>query len=131
MKESVFQFSRPVVKNVEYNVLEQYEKSKETNLHRHFHRNIVKIENTNDAIVELTIQLGCDEKSINPPFSLMLTIGAKFSWDNSLDEEIVNNLLTKNAPSLLLGYARPIISNITSNSVGQYDLPSMSFIDER
>lgn len=131
MKESAFQFSKPILKKVEYKIFDQYEPESDTNLHRHFHRNIVRIEDKNEAIVELTVQIGCDERSVNPPFSLDITIGAKFIWDNQIDEEIVNSLLSMNAPSLLLGYARPIIANLTANSIVQYDLPFINFSDEQ
>lgn len=87
---------------------------------------ITRREQKKEAIVELTIELGCDEKSINSPFALKIIIGAKFLWDNTLDEEMLNSLLTINAPSLLLGYAKPVISNITANSMGAYDLPFIS-----
>lgn len=130
MQESVFQFSRPKVKNIEYSISKEYKPEEKVNLHQHFQRNITRIEQKNEAIVELTIELGCDEKSINPPFALKITIGAKFSWNNTLDEEMINSLLTINAPSLLIGYARPVISNITANSMGAYDLPFISFADE-
>ena len=130
MQESVFQFSRPKIKNIQYSILEEYKPEENVNLHQHFHRNITRIEQKNEAIVELTIELGCDEKSINSPFALKITIGAIFSWDNTLDEEMINSLLTFNAPALLIGYARPVISNITINSMGAYDLPFISFADE-
>ena len=64
----------------------------------------------------------------DPTFALLFVIMANFEWDETYDSETINNLLLINAPSLLLGYARPIISNITSNSIGQYDLPFMNFV---
>lgn len=129
MRDSSFQFSKPVLKNVEFSLAQDLDSTKEVKLHRHFHRNIIKAEGKDEAIVELTIKIGCDDKSINPPFALSLTIMAGFRWSDQLDQETVDDLLTLNAPALLLGYARPIIANITSNSVGQYDLPFINFAD--
>lgn len=127
MKESNFQFNKPVLKNIEYRINEEFDPEKEVKIPRNFQRNIMRAEGKNEAVVELTISLGNDEKSENPPFHLCLTIGAGFKWDNTLDEDTIGKLLSMNAPSLLLSYARPIISNITSNSIGEYSIPFMNF----
>lgn len=130
MKDSAFQFNKPVLKSIKYSINESFDQTRTVNLHRHFFRNIIRNETAPEAIVELTIQIGCDDRSVNPPFSLDLTIGAEFKWNNQVNDTMVNNLLTMNAPSLLLGYARPIVSNITSNSIGGYDLPFVNFAEE-
>ena len=127
MKDSVLKFGKPVLKNLEYKVSDEHMENKKVNLHRCFHSNIIRVTNENESIVELTIQIGCDEKSVNPPFSLELTIGARFHWNEDLEEDFVAGLLEVSAPALLVGYARPIIANITSNSIGQYDLPFVDF----
>ena len=59
-----------------------------------------------------------------------MTIGAKFLWDDVYDEETLRDLLSKNAPALLLGYARPIIANMTSaGPMAAYHLPFYNFTD--
>lgn len=52
---------------------------------------------------------------------------AIFTWENNLDPNMVKKLLKVNAPSLLLGYMRPLISNITNSS--QYPTFNIPFLD--
>ena len=128
MKESAFRFSKPVLKNIEYRINDEFQSDQKVHFHSHFHRNVIRSEDSCAAVVELTIEIGVDKRSVNAPFALLSVIMANFEWDETYDSETINNLLLINAPSLLLGYARPIISNITSNSIGQYDLPFMNFV---
>ena len=59
-----------------------------------------------------------------------MTIGARFLWDDVYDEETLQDLLSQNAPALLLGYARPIIANMTSvGPTSTYNLPFYNFTD--
>ena len=129
MKESNFQFNKPILKSIEYRICDEFNQEQEVTLHRHLCQNVIRIEGKNEAIVELIIEIGCDEKSINAPFCLKMTIGAGFRWNEELEEFKIEKLLSINAPSLLLSYARPIIANITSNSIVEYDIPFINFVE--
>lgn len=131
MKESFFQFSKPVISVLNYSINEEVlaeEAAGEKHLHTHFDRRVLRMDGKPEAVVELVIEIGCDEKSINVPFRLSLTIGAAFRWNEDIaDDAVIQSLLNLNAPALLLSYARPVISNITSNSIGVYDIPFVNF----
>ena len=77
-----------------------------------------------EATVGIEIIIG--EKTSGAPFYLKLLMEAKFSWQNKTESEI-NAFLSVNAPALLLGYARPIVTFITSNSA--YPPFYLSFIN--
>ena len=83
-------------------------------------------ENTdNEALVSLNIVIG--EKSKSFPFYLSITMSAQFVCDKN-KSEIFHELLETNAPALLLSYARPIVSVITSQSgFPTLNLPFMNF----
>lgn len=79
-----------------------------------------------NATVELTVEVGDD--SNQTPFFIVLTMGAQFRWqEGAFEPDGLNNLLSKNAVSLLLSYARPIIAVVTSQSrFPTYDLPFLN-----
>ncbi len=128
-KKSGFQFIKPIVRNINYNLSDDFDNTQETFFDNHFNTLIRRIPDKNEAIVELSIVVGDHEKSKNVPFTLQMTIGAYFRWEENIGEEIVQDLLKMNAPALLLSYARPIISNITANSSIPYDIPFMDFTE--
>lgn len=76
------------------------------------------------AVCGLTVEVG-DEKD-EFPFFVKVTMEAKFSWHSKTKEE-VEAFLKVNAPSLLTGYIRPIITFLTSNS--PYPPFNLSFIN--
>lgn len=80
----------------------------------------------NSAKVSLTLEIG--KKDASDPFYVCATEMAEFRWTDSLNAEMVEKLLNQNAPSLLLGYLRPIISQITAASpYNAYNLPFIDF----
>lgn len=131
MKESNFKFTNPVVEGLEYNLSERYNPENDPTVNNKFEVNVAKSETKNEAIVRLKVVIDANQEGANSPFSLSLTIGAKFIWDNSYDDETINSLLSINAPALLLGYARPIISSITTTCpCGAYNLPFYNFVQK-
>lgn len=83
-----------------------------------------------ESIVSLIITVGNKEQ--NCPFFVKLIIESKVTWalDDILDEQL-EYFLTKNAPALLLSYARPIVSNITGSSrFPAYDIPFIDFLHD-
>lgn len=126
MRESFFKFSRPIVKDVQYQISEEYTPNLKSKIDNKLFTNFARKGNDNIAIVELHIDLGKGD-SENPPFLLSLTIVAEFQWQEDYKEDKIDRLLQQNAPALLLSYARPIISNITLNSIMPYDIPFIDF----
>lgn len=131
MKKSNLKFTNPIITKLEYQINPQDNGNEENsiNISNAFKANIKKIENKNEAIVELNIIIG--QKGIAPsPFYVDMIIGAIFKWDNTYDEKTVQDLLSINAPALLLGYARPIIATITNMSpFPVYNLPFYNFTE--
>ena len=131
MKESNFKFTNPIVEELVYNISEKYNSSVAPTVNNEFEVNVARSESINEAVVRLKIVIDASQENTNSPFSVSLTIGAKFIWDNSYDEETVSSLLSINAPALLLGYARPIIASITNTCpCGSYNLPFYNFIQK-
>lgn len=132
MQESAFQFGRPMLRSISFEINNEYDRTQKVFFHNHFQKNVIRVSEKNEAIVELDITIGREEDSENVPYTLKLIMGASFKWNGELSEETINNLLYRNAPSLLLSYARPVASNITANAGWQYDIPFMDFSkDER
>ena len=131
MKESNFKFTNPIVEELVYNISEKYNPSITPTVNNNFEVNIARSESSNEAIVRLKVTVDGNLDNANSPFSVSLTIGAKFIWDDSYDEETISSLLSINAPALLLGYARPIISSITTTCpCGAYNLPFYNFLQK-
>lgn len=129
MKQSGFQFANPIISKINYIVHPTFVWNKEEALSitNSFKTNISRKENTCQAIVELTVIVG-DPDETKEPFYVEMTIGASFKWDDAYTEDTIRDLLSVNAPALLLGYARPIISTITSMSpYPAYDIPFYNF----
>ena len=83
----------------------------------------------NNARVSLTLEI--EKKDSSDPFYVCATEMAEFRWPDSLNLEMVEKLLNQNAPSLLLGYLRPIISQITAASpYNAYNLPFIDFSEK-
>ncbi len=131
MKKSSLKFTNPIITKLEYQINPQSEECENDsiNISNVFKANIKKIEDKNEAIVELNIIIGQKEETPSP-FYVDMIIGAVFRWDNAFDENTVQDLLSINAPALLLGYARPIIATITNMSpFSSYNLPFYNFTE--
>ena len=126
MKESFFRFKRPMVKDISYQISEEYKPNQKSKIDIIISTNFARKAEERIAIVGLQVELGKGD-SENPPFVLSLTIVADFQWEEDHKEDKVDTLLRQNAPALLLSYARPVISNITANSIMPYDIPFMDF----
>jgi preprotein translocase subunit SecB len=92
--------------------------------------NVNKMENTNEAEVTLKLELG--ERGETSPFFLTAMEAARFRWNESLEGDMVNKLLNQNAPSLLLSYIRPIVTQITAASpYDAYNIPFINFTNRK
>lgn len=87
---------------------------------------VAEDEDKNEARVTLTLILG--ERSTQAPFYIKAVETAMFKWNEELDANVLDKLLRQNAPSLLLSYVRPIITQITAASpVDAYNIPYINF----
>ena len=130
MKQSGFKFTNPKVTKFVFETNPLFSPGEsQTNISNMFEVEISKSEKENEAIVQLNVLIGTKKFGKEDPFYVDMTIGAKFFWDDVYDEETIHQLLSINAPSLLLGYARPIVSQITASSpFTTYTLPFYNFL---
>ena len=128
MKESNLRFSNPIIKKFNYEINTKYKREEKLSVNNNFSINVGRNPEQNEAIVELNISIGSESE--NDPFNVNMIIAAKFLWDDLYDEKTINDLLTINAPALLLGYARPIIATITNMSpYPTYNMPFYNFTE--
>lgn len=126
--ESAFQFSNPSLTKMEFCINEDFENSrdKEVKIAVNMGIQIDRSSTDSNARVSLTLEIG--KKDSADPFYVCATEMAEFRWSDALNNEMVEKLLNQNAPSLLLGYLRPIISQITAASpYNAYNLPFIDF----
>lgn len=83
----------------------------------------------NKAQVFLMIMLNTEKDIKDVPFILKSEILGQFSWEENATEAEISDFLNSVAPSILLSYMRPIISNIiTYSGLPPYIIP---FLDLR
>ena len=95
----------------------------------HLCRNVVKNEEENSAIVELKVQLNKegDKEKTDACFVAEVTLQSIFTWPDDMDKSLISSLLTVNAASLLISYARPIIVQLTAASpISAYNIPFLN-----
>lgn len=131
MRKSGFQFKNPILTELEFGVNEEYIKKsnceQQININMEVH--VKRQKDVNNAEVSLTFNLG--DKDKENPFYIIATEKADFRWDDDVKEEIVEQLLNQNAPSLLLSYLRPVIVQITSASpYDTFNIPFVNFTNE-
>lgn len=129
--ESAFQFTNPSLIGLEFGANEEYScsENKEVNITINMSVKVEKKDGRNEAKVSLTAELG--EKGGVTPFYVTAIECADFRWKENLDEEKVDKLLNQNAPSLLLSYLRPVISQLTGASpFGAVNIPFMNFTNQ-
>lgn len=128
MKQSNFQFSNPRLLNISYNINENFNNEEvkfsiKNEITKHFSK-----EKKQEAHVSLRVTLG--EQSESYPFFITLEIAAFFKVEDEISDQNFNKLLDINAPAMLLSYARPIVSLITSQSgYPAFDIPFINFTE--
>lgn len=127
MEKSNFQFKRPVIKRLLFSINNNFDKEKYNGIEVEGYTTIKRSNDEKNAIVNFELKIGDESKEV--PFFIDLEMSARFMWNDDLSKDKQEKLLSVNAPSLIVSYMRPIISNITSNSqFPSFDLP---FIDMR
>lgn len=124
MKKSKFQFTNPELERVEFCINDNFEKEKCAGISMESNTEVKALEG-NEAYVALTLHVGKDEDE--QPFNIIVKMSAKFSWEETLEEERVKQLLKTNAPAALLSYIRPVVSSLTMSS--RYPALNIPFID--
>lgn len=126
--ESSFQFSNPVLTNLNFKVNDNFIKldNKEITLNINMSVSIERSPDNNNARVSLRVDIGDQEGET--PFYLQATESALFKWDENVEKGNIDILLNQNAPALLLSYLRPIVTQITAASPFiAYNIPFMNF----
>jgi preprotein translocase subunit SecB len=108
-KKSRFQFTNPRIIKLIFEENSTFDSAKYNGLGSTISTNVDN-QNTNSADVELRLCLGVEKETV--PFSLDITVKAGFKWDESMDIDLANVLLNKNAKVLLLSYLRPFVTHL-------------------
>lgn len=126
MKNSHFQFKRPVLSEVSYKTNESFKPESTEALTITY-----EVEHRRNDEISATVRVKINIGDTTPaaPFLISISMQADFKWDDSFSEKDLQSLLEGNAPSLIIAYARPIIALITSSTkYPSFDLP---FLDLR
>lgn len=125
--ESMFQFNDPMLLKLDFIINENFkcDREEDINLNLKIETQVNKEEE--EAFVVLCVTIG--EKTEDYPFYMYAEQAASFRWKKGAYDEVgIDNLLTQNAPALLISYLRPIIVNITGSSpYGAYHIPFLNF----
>ena len=126
---SEFQFKKPVLTKMHFDTNPNCMENGKTVFENRLDIDVKRKEDAPSALV--TINLFIKSKDDDAPFSIECAMSSEFQWNkDAFDENTINGLLKINAPSLLLGYLRPIVSQITNLSqFPSYDIPFYNFID--
>lgn len=129
MKESNFQFKDPYLTKVDFEINKGFIGGKEISIENNMSVEIKR--NDKEPVAVVSVKLVIGEKSEKMPFFIDCAMESHFKWNESeYDEKTVNELLSINAPSLLLGYLRPIVSQITNLSpYPPYNIPFYNFLN--
>lgn len=128
MERSAFQFSNPTLNKLDFRVNEYFDPVDiaSIEMENQLSINVEKSEDEQQALVTLTVSI--NENLEVSPFTISAEISAAFRWEDSIDSNMLDTLLSKNAPALLLAYIRPIIANVTNSSkYPAYNIPFLNF----
>ena len=110
MSESQFKFRTPILTSFSFICNPKYKSVAgiPVPMELAFERNVNRQKNENQAIVELTLHI--NKKTIKTPddtevpYTMTVQYVGHFTWDVSVDENMVERFLQTNAPALLLSY---------------------------
>ena len=125
-QNSKFQYITPRIIEFVFNAYPECEEKRWT-ININHDKEIIRY-SYNEAKVTLKMVIRSTEDQT--PFDFKFSVYSNFKWDN-IDESRLADLLNRTAPSLLLGYARPIISMFTNSSgMPPYNLPMIDFSED-
>lgn len=133
MKNSEYNFSQPYIKESFFKVNPDFVGNEDQPITLctkvNVYNNYQYGSNDNSAICGLNVEVG--EETGNAPFYVRINMESEFSWKDK-DQNEIRKFLSVNAPSLIIGYARPIITFLTSNSqFPPFNLAFINFKDEK
>lgn len=124
LKQSNFQFTNPVLTELYFKENEEFNEENFEGIDTEFTTRVDK--NGDEAKVSLTLQAESEEY----PFSLRVKMTSQFRWDEgTMTEDMIEEMLRINAPSLLISYIRTIVATVTSGS--KFPTWHIPFIDMR
>lgn len=128
MKKSAFKFIKPTIESFDYKVKEDCNlanlRGKAVPIS--FGTEVFISEEEKTAKVNLSIKT---EDTEDFPFVFTIVMSSKVKWDEDVPADMLESILNKNVPAMILSYARPIISMITSHS--EYKPLEIPFLDLR
>ena len=118
MKESNFQLiGKPKVTKMSYESNKKYIFKDELVLELNNNIQVIKSNDKeiHESIVVLNVGIFTSKDISSVPFQINIEIEGRFKWDDKLEgtPEILEIMLTQNAPAILYSYIRPIITLIT------------------
>ena len=127
LKESVFKFSNPWLKELSYKENDSFDIEKDFEGFDGIKAEVKCSNYESKTEAEVSLKLTIGDLSSDNPFCIVVEMAADFSWDEDMGIE-PKYLLEKNAPTLLLSYIRPIVANTTSSSkYPTFHIPFMNF----
>lgn len=125
-KNSPFQYTTPQIFTFDYHANPDFCEQKWTIKINH-QKEILRISQNKARVI---LHMNIFNEGEGDLFTVQFSILSNFRWEN-IGEEIINSLLNRTAPSLLLGYARPIVSMFTNSSgMGSYNIPLIDFTND-
>jgi len=112
---SILEFRDYKVKSVIFKINENYEGNSVDLDFRMRSRYRFLNDNMNEFLTELNVEIFSDAEEKNYPFTMNLVVEGFFKV-NSNNENIINDMVTKNSISILFPYVRSLVSTYTSNS---------------
>lgn len=130
MADAPFNFQRPQLTEISMKVNPEYDPQAEkipiVSLKSEITVKEARDVQNRRAVLRMTVDANKEqEKGI--PFVLSITMAASFSWEEDVEEDVVESMIIKSAPSLVLSYIRPMITILTSEFGASYDLPFVTF----
>lgn len=128
LHESNFKFSNPYLKKMDFEINKDFNKDEyEGDMNPKAKLLVRKSKDSDKNIAWVFLNITLGEKTKEYPFFLECEMFSDFHWTKDIDNSI-DQYLELNAPSLLLSYMRPIISNITGSSgFAPFHMPFIDF----
>lgn len=136
MKSSPFKFINPVLEECEFQANNGFLKEIKTGIDAQNKVNIkVNIKRNERKVSDesrfLSMQVEVGEKNDSCPFYARVRMQAVFQMPADISEELKKSFMNVNAPALLYSYIRPVIAEMTGNSMfPRYNLPFMNFTND-
>ncbi len=130
MKSSSFKIKgRPRLINFNIKVCDNFNSEEEVKI-QIGHDITVDLNEDMKATVTLVLGIFNNEENENVPFRILMANSAEFVWNEELDsdKELLDIMLNQNAPAVLVGYLRPIVTLMTSEGgIEPFVLPLIDF----